>query len=760
MGASEAMNLIAGMLQFIVAGYALRLNRLFGSARVGWSLFSAFLLLALLHLIDPLASLRGATNPDLGREFSLTYALVSLLLLTGLVHLENLLQERLRLELKEKQIRNELELEVCQQTESLKKANINLHAEIDEHKRTEKTLKMFQFATEQAADGVFWVDQDARFYYVNDEACRSLGYTREELMERNLFDVDPTRSKEQWETSWSQFCGDTFATRRTENTHRRKDGTTFPVEVTAKHFSMDGMKLHVAFVRDITERRQAEERNRQQAILLDEASDAIWGLDLSGHISFWNKGAERIYGWTAAEAIGKDPVHLLHQGITTPQLQECMNTVHELGAWAGELEEYTKSGSPIIIYSRCNAVKDEQGQLTSMLVINSDITDKKRLETQFLRSQRMESLGTLAGGMAHDLNNILSPLLFSVYLLRDKAPDPESQQLLNTMESSVQRGAKIIKQVLAFGRGIRGDRVPIELDKLLREIEQIIHETFPKSVEFEVHSAAALWKIKGDVTQLHQVLLNLCVNARDAMPTGGKLTIRIDNQELDRVSAKQYLDANPGPYVVIQVQDTGTGIPKKIMDRIFEPFFTTKEVNKGTGLGLSTCLGIIKSHGGFITCQSEPGKGSTFKVHLPATVVSGASQGPVSIQFQPARGNNELVLVVDDEKPIRDVAQKTLERCGYRVLTATNGVDAISIYEQKKADIAAVVMDMAMPVMDGPTAITVLKAINPRIKIIGASGLDTRHDSARDVDGGCRRFLAKPYSAETLLQTLDAVLAS
>lgn len=760
MGFPEIMDFVAGLLQFIVAGYALRLNRLFGTARIGWSLFWAFLLLALLHLVQSIAPLPAADEIEIQNEIAVTHALVSLLLLTGLVHLENVLKERVRLEQKELRLRAELELEVQRKTECLTRAVDDLQVKIDEHRRTEKALQMFQFTTDHAADGVFWLDDNAGFYYVNDEACRSLGYAREELMRLHLADVDPSQSKELWTRCWKQFQASENVLRHLESVHRRKDGSAFPVEVTAKRFSIGGKDLHVAFVRDITERRKAEEKNRQQAILLDEATDAIWGIDLNEHISFWNKGAERIYGWSAAEAIGKNPVELLCHGTVTPQYAACLQAVKTHGAWSGELEEFTKDGRSIITHGRCNAIKDGQNRLQSLLVINTDITEKKKLEAQLLRSQRMESLGTLAGGIAHDLNNILSPVLFSLYLLRDKVADLEGRQLLDTMETSVQRGAGLIKQVLAFGRGIRGDRVPVQLDQLVREVEQIISETFPKSVEFEARFAARPWHVKGDATQLHQVLLNLCVNARDAMPDGGKLSIHIENVELNETHAKQDLEARPGPYVVIQVADTGSGIPKQILDRIFEPFFTTKEVNKGTGLGLSTCLGIVRSHGGFINCTSEPGKGSTFKVHLPASVTSNTVHQPAAERIQPSRGNGELVLVVDDEYPIRNVAQKTLERFGYRVLTAANGAEAVALYRQKREEIAVVVMDMAMPVMDGHTAIAALKIINPEVPIIGASGLDIPGSLNRDTDFGCCRFMPKPYSAETLLNTLNDVLAS
>lgn len=519
-------------------------------------------------------------------------------------------------------------------------------------------------------------------------------------------------------------------------------------------------ELHLLLtLNDITDRRQAEEKARLQTILLNEATDAIWGLDLNERINYWNKGAERVYGWSAAEAIGKNPVELLSRGIMTPQLQECINTVKSMGVWAGELEEFAKDGRSVIVQGRCNAIRDDQGRLQSLLIINTDITEKKKMETQFLRSQRMESLGTLAGGIAHDLNNILAPLLISVQLLREQVTNSDGQQLLQTLEANVERGASLIRQVLAFGRGARGERVPVQLDHILREIEQIIRETFPKSIEFEAPAVADLWNVTGDATQLHQVLLNLCVNARDAMPDGGKLTLQTENVVLDETVASLNLDARPGSYVMIRVADTGVGIPKQVQDRMFEPFFTTKAPGKGTGLGLSTCIGIIKGHHGFIHCYSEPGKGSAFKVYLPATVPVPALISSVPDQGKPSRGQGELVLVVDDEKVLREIARNILEKFGYRVVIATNGAEAVALYRQQQNEIAAVLMDIAMPVMDGPAAIAALRAINSQVKIIGTSGLDIHgpHTNSSRLD--TQHFMSKPYSAKTLLNTLQKALA-
>jgi PAS domain S-box-containing protein len=511
--------------------------------------------------------------------------------------------------------------------------------------------------------------------------------------------------------------------------------------------------------RDITERKNAEAQIRDQARLLDLAPDAILVRDLEDRILYWNKSATRIYGWTAPEAIGKKVTDLLHKDVFNfAKYEEARKTVLEKGEWHGEFVTRTKDRQEVFVEARWTLIRDVQGNPKSILGISTDITEKKKFETQLFRSQRMESLGTLAGGIAHDLNNVLSPLLISVQVLKGKITDDDGKKLLDALETNVLRGASLVKQVLAFGRGVTGERILIQPKHIAREIKQFIHETFPKSVEFELHTPAAPWTLIGDPTQLHQVLLNLCVNARDAMPEGGKLSIHLENVTFDEVYAGMNLEAKAGPYVCIKVSDTGTGIPKEIQDKIFDPFFTTKEPGKGTGLGLSTTLAIVKSHGGFINCHSEPGKGCTFKVYFPANTTALAAETPAEEEAELPRGHNELVMVVDDEKPICQMAKKMLERFGYRVLLAADGTEAVSLYATRRNEIGVVITDIAMPNMDGFATIGALKAINAGVKIVGSSGYASGASLTRINDAGIRYFVPKPYTAETMLNTLQEIL--
>jgi PAS domain S-box-containing protein len=503
------------------------------------------------------------------------------------------------------------------------------------------------------------------------------------------------------------------------------------------------------------DRQQADEQIREQASLLDRARDAIMVRDLDHRIRYWNKSSERLYGWTAEEALGRSVEELLYRD--TLAYREAFRTVLTTGEWAGELEQLSRDGKSLVIEGRWTLLRDAAEKPLSVLAINTDITEHKKLEHQFLRAQRLESIGTLAGGIAHDLNNVLAPISMSIELLKSDVQGERGKELLATLEASARRGAEMVNQVLSFARGMEGRRVELHARRVVEDVEKIVRDTFPKNISFRSHVPRALRTLQGDPTQLHQVLLNLCVNARDAMPEGGEIAITAENVLLDERFAATEPSVKPGPHVLIRVEDTGHGIPSALLDKIFEPFFTTKAPGKGTGLGLSTSLAIIRSHGGFIRAASNPDKGTCFLIVLPAlgsAVEDRTEPGAVELP----RGQGETVLVVDDEPSIRRITRHTLESFGYQVLDAADGADAVELYRSRRGDISAVIMDMMMPVMDGPATIRELMRIDPAVKILAASGISEKGRLAKEAGECVRYFVTKPCTAETLLKALHLTI--
>jgi two-component system, cell cycle sensor histidine kinase and response regulator CckA len=506
----------------------------------------------------------------------------------------------------------------------------------------------------------------------------------------------------------------------------------------------------------LRDRKLTEDKIHQQTALLDVATDAILVRDLENRILFWNKGAENIYGWQANEVYQQNASEILYKE-TPPEVETALLTVISKGKWQGELNKVTKNGQNILVESRWTLVCDRDGKPQSILTVDTDITEKKQLEYQFFRTQRLESIGTLASGIAHDLNNILTPILISAQMLPLRFPEVDEQdmQMFEILEESAKRGAELVKQVLSFARGVEGKRISLQIRHLIRDINKILKETFPKSINLCVDIPSDLWMVSGDATQLHQVLMNLCVNARDAMPEGGILSITGENIAIDENYVRMNLEAEVGAYTVITVTDTGSGIAAEIKERIFEPFFTTKELGKGTGLGLSTVIGIIKSHGGFITVYSEVGSGTTFKIHLPATEATEIELEP---DLKPLVGNGELILVVEDETYIQEITKASLESQNYKTLIASDGIEAIALYAQYMTEISVVIMDMMLPLMDGITAIRTLKKINPQVNIIATSGLISNRKLADISSTGVKLFLPKPYTIKELLLNLQQAL--
>ncbi|MBH8572821.1 response regulator [Nostocaceae cyanobacterium CENA369] len=633
-----------------------------------------------------------------------------------------------------------------------------------ERQRVEDALRhseeRFRVALKNSPIFVFNQDKELRYTWVYNPIS---GWTAEEMLGKHDFDLIQLKDAQRLTAIKHSVLTSGIGTREevslaTPQGIRYYDLTVEPLrnelqEIVGITCASIDISERQAALRD---RQLAEEKIREQAALLDVATDAICVRDLENQILFWNKGAENLYGWKAQEACGKNIGELLFNEPST-EIEAALLNVITKGKWQGELTKTTKTGREILVASRWSLVSDIWGKPKSILSVDTDITEKKQLEAQLFRAQRLESIGTLASGIAHDLNNILTPILAGAQLLPLKFPhaDERTLHLLEILEINARRGADLVKQVLSFARGVEGKHITLQMRHLIVEVAKILKETFPKSIEVSIDVPHELWMVSGDSTQLHQVLMNLCVNARDAMPNGGKLTISAQNLLIDENYARMNLEANVGPYVVMTISDTGVGISGEILDRIFEPFFTTKPVGQGTGLGLSTVIGIIKSHGGFVDVRSEVGSGTYFQVYLPAV---GGTETLYTEELVPLTGHGELILVVDDEPAIQDITKTSLETYQYQTLIASDGIEAIALYAKHAEKINAVLIDLMLPSLDGLTAIRTLKKINPQVKIVATSGLLSRNKLEALDRAGVVTFLSKPYTVNELLLTLQRVL--
>ncbi len=609
----------------------------------------------------------------------------------------------------------------------------------------------FRSIVETTSEWIWEVDASFVHVYSNPAVKRILGYEPAEIIGRNSLALMHPADREAVETEMEGFA---FQKRGWEGMvlrWRHRDGSTRYLESTAVPVLHEDGRLagFRGSDRDITARMETEEKLREQAMLLENAVEATLLTDIDGRIRFWNRGAADLYEWPAEEALGKN-VSELFPAASAGAAKEARRRVLEGGSWSGLVHQRSRGGRDIVVQSRWSPIRGNDGRLRSILILNSDVTEAQKLEARFLRAQRMEGIGTLAGGIAHDLNNVLAPILMSIEVLARKVQDPHGQRMLGILETSARRGADLVKQVLTFSRGAQGPAGLLDPSHIVREMERMARETFPKSIRVQVDVAADLWHIMGQATPLQQVLMNLCVNARDAMPAGGTLALRARNETTR--GARDGKGGDAAPHVVLEVSDTGTGIAPDLVERIFDPFFTTKPVGVGTGLGLSTTAAIVKSHDGFIDVDTALGRGTTFKVFLPARPTAAAAAPRPEPEV--AEGRGETVLVIDDEAAILSIARETLEAYGYVVITAASGEAALALFREKHREIRLVLTDMSMPGMTGAQAIEAMRAVDAAVPIVATSGRALEDGVSATV------FLSKPYSGRTLVETVQAALGS
>lgn len=634
--------------------------------------------------------------------------------------------------------------------------------DVTERQRTRETLERLQRQNElllhAAGEGICGLNRDGRITFANPAAARILKYNVDDLVGRSFEEVSEAGGQGSVANSrpFRATLTDGTTHRKSHEIFWRKDGKSVPVEyITTPIWERGELSGAVLVFKDITERQQAQEQLQEQAALLDNATDAICVIDMDARVVYWNKSAERLYGWTAAEAVGRIAPDLLFKN-DSQQATEAFKTLLEKHVWHGELHQTSKTGHKLFVYSRWTLMRDSKGGSKSILIINSDITERKAIEAQLLRAQRLESVGRLAAGIAHDLNNILAPILMTSGLLAPKLKDDSDRKILEMINVSAQRGAEMVKQILFFSRGADAGKGRVQFRDLIDEQVKIARQTFPPAINIRTRMATDLWAVQGNGTQLFQVLMNLCVNARDAMANGGTLLLEAENVVLDSEHAQMHAGAKAGRHILVTVSDTGTGIPPEMLEKLYRPFVSSKPSGKGTGLGLFTASSIVRNHQGHLQVKSDPGKGTTFKIFLPAASEKDQNTAPSRPQKMSApRGNGEWILVVENEQTIREITTVTLEHAGYRVLPASDGTEAIARYAKFQDRIALVISDLVMPFLDGAGTIRALRRMNPGVKVLAVSGKVEAKSLLPDIDVS---FLAKPFSSERLLVQIHRIL--
>jgi two-component system cell cycle sensor histidine kinase/response regulator CckA len=629
--------------------------------------------------------------------------------------------------------------------------------DISQQKRAEELLRLTQFSVQRSSEAAFWINPDGRFSYVNEAACRSLGYSREELLEMTVQDIDPGFPKGIWSTHWEDLKRrGSFSI---ESYHRTKDGTLFPVEITVNYVIFGGKEYNCVFARDITERKRAEEvlhREKEKfRVLVEESPFGVSMVDKDGHYQYINPKFVEIFGYTLDETpTGRE---WFNKAFPDPEYRHQV-----ISTWISDLEGSTpdesrprsftvtcKDGSNKVILFRPVTVGSKD-----QFIIYEDITEKKYLEEQLQLAQKMEALGTLAGGIAHNFNNMLMGIMgnVSLALLDTDSKKPQYENLKN-IEKLVESGSKLTSQLLGYAREGRYEIRPLSLNRLVKETSETFG-TAKREIRIIRDLAQDLFAIEADQGQIEQALWNLYVNAADAITGSGELILKTSNVTNLHMAGKQY-NPRPGNYVLLTVTDSGMGMDKKTMNHIFEPFFTTKGVGKGTGLGLASVYGIIKAHDGYIDVDSRKGHGTTFKIYLP--VSNRKVTGKAELVQQPVKGS-ETVLLVDDEETVIDVSRQMLERMGYTVLVARSGKDSIELYRAHKDAIHIVILDLIMPEMTGGETYDQIKKINPHVKVLLSSGYSKDSRATEILARGCNGFIQKPYTMKGLSLRIREIL--
>jgi PAS domain S-box-containing protein len=642
--------------------------------------------------------------------------------------------------------------------------------------KIQESEEKYRSILESVEEGYFEVDLAGNLTFFNDSLCRILGYSRDEMLGLNSREyTNPQTAKRIYQSFNEIYRTGNPAMIRDYEVIRKDDGTTRVAELSAS-LKRDSSGKPIGFrgvVRDVTERnlaedalRQSEEKYRE---LVENANSIILRRDTNGRITFFNEFAQKFFGYSENEILGKNVSGTIFPD-TEPARRNLDNLLKSLRKdperqAISEDENMLRNGEKVWITWTYKPIFDRKGKLTEVLCIGNDITELKRaehkkrdLEAQLQVAQKMEAVGTLAGGIAHDFNNILQSIFSytQILLMKKKTDDPDFSRIEAIIES-VKRASDLTKRLLIFSRKVKSELKPLDLNSEVVQIVKMLGRMIPKMVNIEIKLAGNLKPVNADPVQIEQIMMNLGVNARDAMPDGGNLIFETENIALDAEFCKTHLGTTPGEYVLLTVSDTGHGMEKEVRTHIFEPFFTTKEAGKGTGLGLAMVYGIVQSHGGYLTCESEAGRGTTFRIYFPAAELK-TQEPEVKEESLPFKGGNETILLVDDEESIRNSGEEMLASVGYKVLTAPDGESALEILNRQKENIAMVILDLILPGMGGRQCLEEILKINPRAQVIVTSGYSMEGSAKETIDTKAKGFVSKPYDGRELLSFVREVL--
>jgi PAS domain S-box-containing protein len=631
---------------------------------------------------------------------------------------------------------------------------------ITQRKQREEVVKVRQFSLDHAPDSVFWMGPKGNFVYVNDTACQTLGYSKEELLSMGVSDIDPNfpngvPAEMAQNTERAGFSS-------VESVHKTKSGHVFPVELQVAYIEIEEKKYHCCFARDISERKRAEEALLKLSEAIKQAGESVIITDMEGTIEYVNPAFTKITGFASEEAMGKNPRILKSGNQTDEYYKRLWDTISRGEVFHSSVIDRRRDGSQYPAMMTISPIFDKDGEITHYVGIQQDMTDHDILEEQFRQAQKMEALGTLIGGIAHDFNNILTGITGNISIAKYEMNDfPEAVAKLKVAEDLGFQAADMIKQLMAFSRKGLIKKRPFGLTSFIEKISRLVKSSIPENITFRLEHCDEELVVKGDPTQLQQVLVNILNNARDAVAdvTEAAITLKIEEFEGDQAFIKNHPDSEGRLFAHLIIEDNGCGIPDGQKKRLFEPFFTTKEVGLGTGLGLSMAYGTIQSHHGIIEVESTQGEGSVFHVYLPLV-----EERSIDIATEEApeivSGNGELILIVDDNADVRKSIKENLTRINYTILEASDGLEAVDIFAANSDEIALVIMDVVMPRLGGVKAVERIRKIQPDIKVIYSTGYDKDETLKKDMPSDEYIVLSKPYSTARISQEIRTLLDS